>query len=108
MTVQEQAVGDHVQKRVIPLNLSRGWLVVALGWFMLALSADLFIQRNGLDLFSPGSDRELHNNDFRHSYTAASLLRDGGNIYDDQQLREEAARRGVDRLNPYEIGRAHV
>jgi len=73
----------------------------ALAWLIVFCSVDLFVQRQVLDLAGPAAVREIHHNDFRHMYAAASLLRSGGNIYDPEQLRAEAARREVERLNPY-------
>jgi len=74
-------------------------ILVFLGWLLLFYAGESFIQRNGVALWTEG--RGLHNNDFRHMYVATCVLRAGGNFYDDQALRSEAARRGVDRLNPY-------
>lgn len=99
--------------KIIPFSLSRfhsdsngthrGFSIfsAALAWLIVLCSVDLFVQRQVMDLAGPAAVREIHHNDFRHMYAAASLLRSGGNIYDSEQLRAEAARREVERLNPY-------
>jgi histidinol dehydrogenase len=56
------------------------FLSLALAWLIVFCSVDLFVQRQVLDLAGPDSFREIHHNDFRHMYAAASLLRSGGNI----------------------------
>lgn len=74
-------------------------LLQYLGWFLLLYSGSLFVQRNLDDLLS--GNRDLHHNDFRHMYVAGCVLQSRGNFYDDTTLLTEAARRGVNRLNPY-------
>lgn len=74
-------------------------LLVFVGWFLLILAGDRFIEHNCVALLR--GQRPLHNNDFRHMYAASCVLHSGGNFYDDQTLMTEAARRGITRLNPY-------
>jgi hypothetical protein len=76
------------------------WLLIA-GWVAVLFTADLFLNRQVIRIVSPGGYRQLHLNDFRHIYAASSVYLEGGNFYDPAVLRVEAARRGVERLNPY-------